>query len=376
MASTKTTCLRCCCQLIPISIVISFCLLLYLAELSKLDLGTCFASIVLSSIIGTQICYNNSNMDNCIEMVRTSEESFRSTSLSSAPDIPNTLIVANYSNFGKDLNISRTEGVNMRIYNYNTSSQTPKRKVLIYFHGGGWVFGGINAYDNSIKICEDFVIATDYIVVNVGYNKAPEHVFPRAFFDSLVAFRWVQKHISSYGGDVNKVILGGESAGGNLAAALTSRLLDKRYCGPWCNMRRSNIFGLLLIYPTLEYQTYRESHKRLNNSIFSGVLSLQTMEWMRETYLGDNPDPKSKTSYEFVPMLTPVATFKRYPPTLVVLAESDVLYSEGLEFSRLLREQGVSVEEHTYPAIHGFFGRPFHHGNTAVINAAHTMSRW
>lgn len=112
----------------------------------------------------------------------------------------------------------KTETIALRIYNPN-KSRSDKRKVLVWYHGGGWTTGSAEA-DHGIA--QRWAYYTGYLVVSVDYRLAPEYTFPAAIDDSIVAFQWIKSNIGRYGGDENQIILAGESAGGNLAAAVAS----------------------------------------------------------------------------------------------------------------------------------------------------------
>jgi acetyl esterase len=222
----------------------------------------------------------------------------------------------------------------------------------MWMHGGGWALGDVDGDD---FLCEYIATKTNFIVVSVEYHLAPEYLFPTAVYDCIVALQWIRKNIAQFGGNSRKIYVAGESAGGNLAAAVTSWVLSNQ--NPLSS--RPPLAGLLLVYPTLEYKTYRESHKRLNNSFAAGLLSLQNMETFRELYLGPNHTRKigDERDYLFTPPSTSPRILKCYPATRIVLAKSDILYDEGLSFANSLQHLGVQSKSYAYSSVHGFFGR-------------------
>ena len=163
-----------------------------------------------------------------------------------------------------------------------------KKKVLIYFHGGGWIIGSTK--DNH-AFTRGLAKETGYLVVSVDYRLAPEHVFPTAINDAYAALEWVLEHIGEYGGDREQVIIAGESAGGNLAAAVTSRFLANQnfldcnfsscsivaHAGP-----SHGIVGLWLMYPPLN--TTSQTPEAEEYDKLSNVLTIDRIELMRSLY--------------------------------------------------------------------------------------------
>ena len=239
----------------------------------------------------------------------------------------------------------------IRIYNHDKSSTADRKKVLIWYHGGGWVLGSM--YEDH-NVCLRLAKLTGYIIVNVDYRLAPEYLFPTAMEDGYKAFEWVVANIARYGGDPHQVILAGESAGGNLAATVASEYLKNLPEG-----EESRTKGLLLIYPV------SGSHCDMNDPTVAayadtaGLLSWKTMESFRHIYFNttdydvfaSNRDPR------YAPLYTSDEILKQYPPTVVVVAKYDVLTSEILQFVDKIARQGVDIVTLTYNTIHAFFSR-------------------
>eukprot|EP00981_Chlorochromonas_danica_P002102 scaffold424_cov165-Ochromonas_danica.AAC.2 len=248
----------------------------------------------------------------------------------------------------------------------STAPQRGKLPVFVWLHGGGWVFGDVEMEKGlASKICS----ATRTIVVAVDYRCAPEYVYPTAVLDTEAALRWVASNIDQYGGDRKMIFVGGESAGGNLAAAVTSRNCDDSIASP---SDRLPIAGAVLVYPTLASDGSFKSY-----SVYDGraLLLSSQMEHLRDLYSGGNESKRSE--YAFAPILTPAAILKKYPPTIMVIAKYDVLSDECLLFVEKLREQKVEVVPKYYStSTHGFFGVDFvPNGDDSVVFVANELQR-
>lgn len=221
----------------------------------------------------------------------------------------------------------------IRIYTPEGDAPLP---VLVYFHGGGWVIGDISTHDAT---CRSLANAAGCIVVSVGYRLAPEHKFPGAVEDAAAATRWVAEHVASFGGDQARIAVGGDSAGGNLAAVVA--LIAKREGGP-------PIVFQLLIYPVvdsdLETGSYRENAEGY-------LLTKESMRWFFGHYHGGEEDARH-------PHASPLRAddLSGLPPALIITAEFDPLRDEGEAYARRLGEAGVPVICSRYDGmIHGFF---------------------
>jgi acetyl esterase/lipase len=244
------------------------------------------------------------------------------------------------------------------------SKELVQRDVLVWFHAGGFILGD---FEQDDFVCSAFSQLSDAIVVSVSYCLSPECSFPAAIAQAFQALQWVHRNIASYGGNPTKVVLSGEGAGGNLAAALTSMNFDELHVS---RQDRISIIGLLLIYPPLEFGVRRGSNSQFEFT--NGLLTSAQLDKHRDMYTGDythydgrqSNNDKEKAlfkfffNYTFSPMKTPHRILKQYPPTVIILAKYDVLTDDGLDFGKLLRLHGVSVESKIYDStIHGFFGK-------------------
>jgi acetyl esterase len=208
--------------------------------------------------------------------------------------------------------------------------------TLVYFHGGGWVLGGI---DTAHAVCATLAHASGCAVLSVGYRLAPEHRFPAAVEDAWAATRWVAAHCAELGGS-GPLAVGGDSCGGNLAAVVALRARDSDL----------PLALQLLVYPVLDADLDTASY--LDNA--EGYwLTRRAMAWFWDQYMpeGDRfqPDasPLRATSLEGV------------APALVITAEHDPLRDEGEAFAARLAEAGVPVTLSRYDGlIHGFFRLP------------------
>ncbi len=206
--------------------------------------------------------------------------------------------------------------------------------VLLFIHGGGWVFGTLNSYDD---FCRKMTTQAGVIVVSVGYRVAPEHPFPVPVEDCYSALKWVSKNIQHYQGIPSEIVIGGDSAGGNLAAACT--LLAKED-----NMKPC--VAQILIYPVTSAKTDSQSYEQFGKNYF---LTKAMMQWFIKLYLADPKDADN-------PLVSPVLAkdLTNLPPAYVLLANYDPLYSEGLQYAQLLKNAHVPVTVAEYPSIHGF----------------------
>jgi acetyl esterase len=230
-----------------------------------------------------------------------------------------------------------------------TGESTAARPVLIYYHGGGWVLGNIESHEG---VCRALANASGAIVVAVDYRRAPEHRFPAAAEDAHAAASWVAAHAAEFGGDPTRLALGGDSAGGNLAAVACLMARDRG--GP-------PIAFQVLIYPITDYNLHNRSYFECAEGYF---LSRSEMAWYWEQYV-ERPDDREH------PHVAPCRSsdLSGLPPAFIITAEYDVLRDEGEHYAALLKAAGVRVKVHRYEGmIHGFVRRyPFFDQGRAAI---------
>lgn len=216
---------------------------------------------------------------------------------------------------------------------------TPKKEgilpIIVYLHKGGWVFGSI---EESEKICRKMANQLEAIVVAVEYHLAPEYKFPIPLEDCYDATKWIVQNATNFSGNPKKVILCGESAGGNLAAGVA--LMN-------CEKNEFSLFAQLLLYPVLTNDLNKEHY---DNSPDKAIISLKIMQFYFDAYL---TSPKEGEN----PYVSPLKSkdLSRLPPTFIVTAEHDALKHEGAAYAAALQKAGVPVKVKCYPGvIHGF----------------------
>ena len=234
---------------------------------------------------------------------------------------------------GKDIPV--TGGTtHVRIYTpKDTASTYP---VIVYYHGGGWVIASVEVYNASAQgLCEQ----AKAIVVSVEYPQGPEHKFPAAHNACFDAYQWVLKNASSMKGDTSKVAVVGESAGGNLAAAVSMMARDKKVKIPVCEV---------LVYPIANNDTASESYTKYAEA---KPLNKPMMVWFFKNELSSfaqSADPR-------VSLVK--ANLKGLPPTLIIGAELDPLQTEGKLLSDKLKAANVNTDYKLYDGVtHEFFG--------------------
>ncbi len=239
----------------------------------------------------------------------------------------------------------------IRIYTPEGDGPFP---VLVFFHGGGWVICSINTHDG---VCRALANQTPCVVVSVDYRLAPEHKFPAAAEDCYAATQWVAQHTSSIHGDPKRIAVGGDSAGGNLAAVVT--LMAKEKGGP-------TLVYQMLVYPATDYFIPGTDSIRENATGY--YLTRDAMVWFWTHYANSEEDAHN-------PYMAPLRAKDLHglPPALVITAEYDPLRDEGEMYAARLREAGVSVTATRYNGmIHSFFnlGSIMDQGKVAIAEAA------
>ena len=208
--------------------------------------------------------------------------------------------------------------------------------VLVYFHGGGWVLGDLESHD---RVCRALANGAGCVVVSVDYRLAPEHVFPAGAEDCYAATKWVAENAASLGADPARLAVGGDSAGGNLAAVVAMMARDRG--GPAINFQ-------LLLYPVTDCALDTPSQKEFAADGY--VLSRADMEWFWKNYVDTSAEKHN-------PYACPLRAknLKGLPPALVLTASHDPLRDEGERFAERLIAAGVAVTCTRYEGVtHGF----------------------
>jgi acetyl esterase len=210
---------------------------------------------------------------------------------------------------------------------------------VLYFHGGGWVLCDLDSHDG---MCRRVANALGAVVVSVDYRLAPEHKFPAAIDDAYAALTWVAEHSAELRIDPSRLVVAGDSAGGNVAAVLAQMSRDRG--GPALAFQ-------LLIYPVIDSSAERNDRPSRSENAVGYFLTLAQMEWYRDQYLPDDADGEA-------PLVSPhlAASLADLPPACVVTAEMDLLRDEGEHYGHALEASGVAVTIYRAPGMfHGFF---------------------
>lgn len=234
----------------------------------------------------------------------------------------------------KDMRIPGPLG-DIPIHIYTPSGAGPF-PVMVYFHGGGFVIADTKTYDASPRALAK---GTKAIMVAVDYHLAPEHKFPAAPNDAYAAYLWVLQHAKEFNGDPSLVAVGGESAGGNLAAVVSLMARDKKVTLP---------IHQLLIYPVTDNNMDNASYKA---NAKAKPLNKAMMQWFFKYYA----TPEDGANPYALPIKA--ETLAGLPPATVITDEIDPLRTEGKEYADRLKKEGVPVGYADYKGVtHEFFG--------------------
>jgi acetyl esterase len=228
------------------------------------------------------------------------------------------------------------DGVPVRVYRPAADTNLP---IFVVLHGGGWVIGNVEQYDGIARWLAN---ASGTVVVSVDYRLAPEHPYPAPLDDCFTALKWAAAHATEIGGDASRIAIGGDSAGGNLAAVCA--LLARDAGGPELALQA-------LIYPVTDVNFGTRSYVANGEGY---LLEAEQMRWFVDSYTAGKVDP---ADWHVSPLradeLAGVA------PAVVLTAEFDPLRDEGALYADRLRDAGVDVEYKCFEGmIHSFFGLP------------------
>ena len=221
------------------------------------------------------------------------------------------------------------QAIPLRIYTPIDSEQP--LPVLLFYHGGGMVIGTLDGYDT---LCRQLAVHSGCIVVSVDYRLAPENKFPAAVEDAYAALVWVQEHAERFNGDAQCIAVGGDSAGGNLAAVVAILARDNHLPG---------LVFQLLIYPATASYADSASHRRCSEGYF---LERPTVLWFHNSYIRCDSD---RQDFRYAPLIT--ESLRDLPPALVIVAGYDPLRDEGVAYAQRLRDSGVGVQLQEYPGM-------------------------
>ncbi len=234
----------------------------------------------------------------------------------------------------EDREVPGPEGqISVRIYTPEGKGPFP---VLVFFHGGGWVIGNIESHDT---ICRSLTNMAGCITVSVDYRLAPEHKFPAAPKDCYAATQWVATNAATFNGDPTRIAVGGDSAGGNLAAVVA--LMARDQGGP-------NLVYQLLIYPATDY--YLPGTQSIQENAEGYLLTRDDMIWFLNHYLSGEEDTKHPYAFPLK-----AGDLSGLAPAMVITAEFDPLRDEGEIYAFQMQKAGVEVTYRRYHGtIHGF----------------------
>ncbi|MEQ4523928.1 alpha/beta hydrolase [Nocardioides kribbensis] len=236
----------------------------------------------------------------------------------------------------RDLEVA---GLPARLYTprarVSVAVRQPPAPLLVFFHGGGFFFGDLDTHDATCRILAE---RGEALVLAVDYRLAPEHRFPAAYDDAVAAYRWAVEHVEELGVDRDRIAVGGDSAGGNLAAGVA---LEAARSGLPCAFQ-------LLVYPATDATRATESLRLFGAGFY---LSAEFMELANDSYMTeglDPRDPRLSPAYADVP--------EGVAPAYVCTAGFDPLRDEGEAYARKLSDAGVTVELKRFEdQIHSFF---------------------
>lgn len=217
---------------------------------------------------------------------------------------------------------------------YTPGGEAP-HPALVFYHGGGWVIGDLDSHDS---VCRTLANKAECVVIAVDYRLAPEHKFPAAVEDAYDSLQWIAMHAKEFDIDPNQIAVGGDSAGGNLAA-VTCIMAKER--------KSPNIVYQMLLYPSTGYEEVPDSMHENAEGYF---LTVQQMNWFRDQYFSNKEELQD-------PYGSPVlySDHKGLPPTLIMTAQYDPLRDVGKAYAEKLKENDVDVTYKNYERlIHGF----------------------
>jgi acetyl esterase len=245
----------------------------------------------------------------------------------------------------------------VRLYRPASVAADVKLPGLVYAHGGGWVFGNLDSHD---VLCAQFALEAAIAVLAVDYRLAPEAPFPAAFDDVVTALQWAAANGASVGIDAAKLAIGGDSAGGNLAAAVSIWARD--HGGPKLGLQ-------VLAYPVTDAVGRAESYRRYEDGY---GLNAAAMEWFFDHY---TPDKATRGDWRISPLRA--QSLAGLPPALVITAGHDPLRDEGRAYAFRLQQEGTRVDLVEFGGmLHGFLSSPMllhgaRRGTTLAAAALH-----
>jgi acetyl esterase len=278
--------------------------------------------------------------------------SYRSRRTFTQPDAPEVFKVEN-THFNQN-----AVDVPVRIYHPASSQTQAQLPALVYIHGGGWTIGDLDTHD---VLCRSLCLQAGVVVVSVDYRMGPEHKFPAAFDDCVAAFQWTVQNANRLGIDAKRIAMGGDSAGGNLTAAVCLQLREYPV---------QPAFQLLIYPATIMYPDTPSYHANGQGYL----LTAAAMHWFMDHYL---PNAADRHDWRASPLKAP--SHANLPPALVLTAGFDPLRDEGLQYADALSQAGVDAQYICFERqIHGFItmGRVIREAYTAVDVCGQALRRY
>ena len=225
-----------------------------------------------------------------------------------------------------------------RVYRPKHDQGSLLQPTIVWFHGGGWTTGSLDTGD---ILCRELCAGTPAVVVSVDYRLAPEHPWPAATDDAWAALRWVAANIDRFGNDPARVVVGGDSAGGNIAAVTAQA---SRGTGV-------ELAAQILIYPYLDLDFERaDRYPSMSENAAGFYVTTADLRWCVGNYLPGRADP---ADWRISPLTAP--TLEDLPATILAVAEFDPLRDQGTDYGTRLRAAGIPVSEHSgTELIHGY----------------------
>ena len=240
-----------------------------------------------------------------------------------------------------------------RLYRPRHASPKALLPTLLWAHGGGWVVGGVETHDAT---CGQLALGADIAVLSVDYRLAPEHPFPAAFDDLTAALDWASHDGDSIGIDAHLLAVGGDSAGGNVAAAAALWARDRAM---------NNLRHQLLVYPVTDCATTTASYALFADGF---GLTRTSMRWFIDQYV---PNLAERSDWRAAPLRA--ASLAGVCPAMLITAGHDPLRDEGRAYARRLRDEGGGCDHVEFGGMmHGFFGMAalLHGARRAIATAA------
>ena len=229
------------------------------------------------------------------------------------------------------------DGLSVKLNIVRPAGAEGKLPVFMFIHGGGWVLGD---YPTHRRMVRDLVVETGYSAVFVNYTPTPDAAFPTQIDEIYAATKWVAENGDEIDVDGKNMAVVGNSVGGNMTAVTAIKAIESS--GP-------EIKALVMFWPIVAADFETGSYKQFGSQRF---LTTPLMKWMYDMYI---PDPEKRKDIHASPLNAPSELLAKFPPTLIQVAENDVLRDEGEEFGRKLDEAGVETTTIRYNGmIHDF----------------------